>query len=89
MAAVCFALGILVIAQYSSIVSMQYQLSRDEIRLIELAEEYRSLELEAASLSSLGRIDHIARTELGMREPDISQIRVLTASQGDGVVMEE
>lgn len=89
MAAVCFVLGMVVIAQYSSIVSLHYQMSRDEIRLGQLVEEYRSLELEAAQLSSLGRIDQIARTELGMREPEISQVRILTASQEDGVVMEE
>lgn len=88
MAAVCFVLGIMVVAQYLSIVSLHYQMSRDEIRLGELEEEYRSLKLEAAHLSSLGRIDQIARSELGMREPEISQFRILTASQ-DGVVMEE
>jgi cell division protein FtsL len=89
MAAVCFVLGIVIIGQYSSIVSMHFQLSRNEIRLGELAEEYKSLELEAASLSTLSRIDYIARVELGMREPDSSQIRVLTASQEDGAIMEE
>ncbi len=89
MAAVCFVLGIVVIAQYSSIVSLHYQLSKDEIRLGEMAEEYKGLELEAANLSSLSRIDYIARTELGMREPDISQLRILTAGREDGAIMEE
>jgi cell division protein FtsL len=89
MAVVCFVLGIVVIAQYSSIVSLHFQLSRNEIRLVELAEEFRSLELEGARLSALGRIDHIARIELGMREPDISQIRILTASREDGAAVEE
>jgi cell division protein FtsL len=89
MAAVCFVLGIVIIGQYSSIVSMHFKLSQNEIRLGELAEEYKSLELEAASLSTLRRIDNIARVELGMREPDSSQIRVLTASQEDGAIMEE
>jgi len=89
MTAACFVLGLAVIAQYSSIVSLNYQLSQCEMRLGELVEEYRALELEAASLSSLSRIDEIARNELGMREPDPSQIRVLTAGREDGVIMEE
>lgn len=89
MVAACFMLGLAVIAQYSSIVSLNYQLSRCEMRLGELTEEYRALELEAASLSSLSRIDEIARNELGMREPDLSQIRILTADREDGVIMEE
>lgn len=79
----CFFLGLVTIAQYSFMVSMHYQISRAEARLSENREEYRRLEIEAAELGSLGRIEHLARTELGMREPDSSQFRVLTAGQED------
>lgn len=80
----CFLLGLVIIAQYSHIVSMNYRVSSAETRLNDLKEEYRRLELEAARLGSLARIESVARVELGMREPESSQLRVLTASRDDG-----
>ena len=70
-----------IIAQYSSIVSLNSRLGRAESRMATLQEEYRQLEKEAAELSSLARVEVIARTELGMREPESGQLRVLTASR--------
>ena len=81
----CFALGIVVIAQYSSMITLHYRLSTADTRIRELSEEYRALEQEAAELSALSRIELVARTELGMREPEYGQLRVLTAGQEDGV----
>ncbi len=81
--AVCFLLGLIVIAQYSETVSLYYEISCCQDRLAELEEEYRQMELEAAGLAALNRIETVAREELGMREPDLSQVRVLTAHQGD------
>ncbi|MBS3942819.1 MAG: cell division protein FtsL [Dethiobacter sp.] len=83
MVAICFMLAVLAVSLYSSIVSLHYQIKSTETQLNLLADEYRSQELEIARLSSLGRIDHLARNELGMREPVPGQIRILTASRGD------
>jgi len=81
MGALCCTLGLVVIAQYASIIGLRYQLNTSEAELGRVEEEHRKLEMETAYLSSLGRIDQIARNELGMREPDQSQIRILTASR--------
>ncbi len=78
-AVACFLLSLLTIAQYSYTVSLNYQLSRSENTLNRLHEDYRALELNAAHLSSLSRVETIAREELGMREPEKSQLKVLTA----------
>ncbi|MEW5786189.1 MAG: cell division protein FtsL, partial [Bacillota bacterium] len=78
-------LSLVIIAQYSNTVSMHYRLSSAEARIAELADQYRALELEAAHLGALSRIESVARIELGMREPESGQLRVLTASQEDGV----
>lgn len=77
----CFLLGLVIIAQYSSMVTLNYRLDQAETRIKELDEEYRQLEQQAAQLSSLSRIESIARTELGMREPESGQLMVLTAGR--------
>ena len=76
---VCLLLCLVVTAQYSRIVSLNFELSAQEARINGLKEEYRELEAMAARLSSLDRIEEVARKELGMREPDQGQLKVLTA----------
>ena len=80
----CFLLSLTIVAQYSSLVIMNYRLSNNRVELAAMKEAVRVLELEAAELSSIGRIETIAREELGMVEPQLNQLRVLTASQGTG-----
>ncbi len=80
----CFLFALMIIAQYSSMVTLQYRLSLVESRMETLQEEYRVLEQEAARLGSLGRIETIARSELGMQDPESGQIRVLTAGREGG-----
>ena len=80
----CFLLSLTVVAQYSSLVLMNYHLSNNRVELVAMKEATRVMELEAAELSSIGRIETIAREELGMIEPQLNQLRVLTASQGTG-----
>ena len=80
----CFLLSLTVVAQYSSLVIMNYRLSDNQVELAAMKETTRVLELEVAELSSIGRIETIAREELGMIEPQLNQLRVLTASQGTG-----
>lgn len=79
----CFLLCLAVVAQYSRITSLHYELSGLDSRLSHLDEEYHELELEAASLASLSRIEAVARGELGMSEPESGQLRLLTADQAD------
>lgn len=80
----CFLLSLTIVAQYSSLVIMNYRLSNNQVELDTMKETVRVLELEVAELSSIGRIETIAREELGMVEPQLNQLRVLTASQGTG-----
>lgn len=82
---VSFLLGLVIIAQYSSIVTLNYRLSRAENKMIALDEDYRELEQQAAQLNSLSRIESFARTELGMREPESGQLMVLTAVRENGI----
>lgn len=80
----CFILSIVVVAQYSSLVIMNYRLGGIRSELIETNDILQNLELEAAQLSSIVRIEEIARVDLGMVEPEIGQLRILTAHQGEG-----
>ncbi len=77
----CFMLSLVVIAQYSSLVIMNHHLGSARSELAEARESVRSLELEAARLGSISRIDEIAREELGMIEPEAAQLQVISASQ--------
>ncbi len=77
----CFMLSLVVVAQYSALVILNYRLSSARTELIAVHETSRVLELEAARLGSVGRIEQIARTELGMVEPEADQLKVLTATQ--------
>ena len=79
-----FLLGLVIIAQYSSIVTLNYRLSWAESRIAALDEEYRELEQQAAGLNSLSRIESFARAELGMRETESGQLMVLTAVREKG-----
>ncbi len=77
----CFALSLAVVGQYSSLVILNYRLSSSRAELAAVTEVSRDLELEAAKLSSIGRIEQIARDELGMTEPGLGQLRVITAGR--------
>ncbi len=77
----CFALSLVVIAQYSALVVMNYRLGSVRSELTETRESVRALELEAAQLGSVSRIEEIAREELGMVEPEVNQLHVISASQ--------
>lgn len=81
--AICFVLSLAVVAQYSSLVILNYRLSSIRTELAQLKEASRVLELEVAQLSSVSRIEQIARGELGMVDPQVSQMIVLTAGLGE------
>jgi cell division protein FtsL len=73
----CLLLSLMVVAQYSSLVLTNYRLSSARIELAAIQETTKQLELEVARLSSVSLIDTIAKTELGMVEPELSQLRII------------
>jgi cell division protein FtsL len=66
------------------LVITNYRLSNTRAELAVVKETSRILELEAAQLGTIGRIEQIAKVDLGMVEPEIGQLRILTAHQGEG-----
>jgi cell division protein FtsL len=77
----CFILSLVVVAQYSSLVITNYRLSNVRLELTAIQESTKQLEVEVARLSSVGVISEIARTELGMVEPELSQLRIITSGR--------
>jgi len=77
----CFLLSLVVVAQYSSLVMTNYRISSAQKELAAIQDSTRQLELEVAKLSSVGVIEEIARTELGMVEPELAQLRIITAGR--------
>ena len=78
---IIFLLSLVTVAQYSSLVILNYRLSSVRTELSVVLDSSRTFELEVARLSSVGRIDQIAREELGMVDPEIEQLRVLSVGQ--------
>ena len=78
---IIFLLSLVTVAQYSSLVILNYRLSSVRTELSAVIDSSRTLELEVARLSAVGRIDQIAREELGMVDPEIEQLRVLAVGQ--------
>ncbi len=79
----CFALSLVVVAQYSSLVVTSYSLSEARAELSSVRESAREYELKAAQLGAVNRIDQIAREELGMVEPEMGQLKIISASQSE------
>lgn len=79
----CFLLSLMVVAQYSSLVIMNYNLGNARTELAQIQDSSRNLELQVAELSSISRIEQIARDELGMVDPEIGQLRIITAGRED------
>lgn len=59
------------------IVELGYRLEALEAKQVEQQSLHRMLSLEAASLSSLDRVERIATTQLGMVFPKPGQVRVV------------
>ncbi len=76
-----FMLSLVVVAQYSSLVIANYQLSRAQRELAVVKNSVSQLELKVAKNSSIVVIEEIARTELGMGEPELKQIKVISAGR--------
>lgn len=62
-------LAVIVIAHYTQVIGISYQASSALREINELQEEQRRLRLEVTELSSIERIEAIARDELGLIYP--------------------
>lgn len=76
---VVLILALAVVAQHARVIMAGYELGRIESTATELLEQRRALEIERAKLGSLSLIEEIARSELGMREPEQDQVKVIAA----------
>ncbi len=72
------ALAVSVIAHYTIIVGVSYQAGRLQREYSSLKEEQHHLKLDIARLTSLERIEAIAKNELGLVYPDAEQYIFLT-----------
>jgi cell division protein FtsL len=72
--AVLLAVSLFFVWSRLQLVNLQYDISRIESRLREAHREVRCLQLEVASLRSPSRIEAVARTRLGLRNPSPSQV---------------
>ncbi len=77
----CFLLSLVVVAQYSSLVMANYRISSANKEFAAIRDSIWQLELEVAGLSSVTVIEEIARTELGMVEPELAQLKIIAAGR--------
>jgi cell division protein FtsL len=59
------------------VVNLEYDISSLEGRLRSLQQESRGLTLEAASLRNPGRVEQVARVDLGLRQPTLAQVVIV------------
>ncbi len=76
------AVSIGLIAQYSQVVALNYQIQQVDQQIAQLQKENERLALEVRSMSSLERIERIAVHELGLQYPEQKQWLRLSA-RGD------
>ncbi|HHY14003.1 MAG TPA: hypothetical protein GX526_05110, partial [Thermoanaerobacterales bacterium] len=60
--------------RYAYIVESKYQLESMKKELAKIEETNQSLKIQLSKLKSLDRIESVARTELGMIEPNLDSI---------------
>ncbi len=75
---VVVSLAVSVIAHYTAIIGVNYQINRAQKELNASIIEGKALRLEVATLGSLERIESIAKNELGLVYPDSSQFIFLS-----------
>jgi cell division protein FtsL len=68
------------------IVELGYRLEELESGMAKEKSLHRMLALEAASLSSLDRVERIATTQLGMVFPDPGQVQIVRNSSDGGTI---
>lgn len=73
-----FSVAVSVIGHYSILIGISFQTTRLQREISSLKDQQHHLQLEAARLSSLDRIEYIAKHELGLVYPDKNQHIFLT-----------
>ena len=82
------ALLLVYAGQHFRCLRVQYQLEELKARQAEAAERNAKLKLQAAALSAPGRIDQIARVDLGLTVPVPGQVAPVVAP-ADGMLAQE
>jgi cell division protein FtsL len=75
---IVFSLAVTLLAHYSVLLSTSFQTGRLQREITALNKEQHQLKLEVSRLSSLDRIEAIARQDLGMVYPRPGQYITLT-----------
>lgn len=75
------------IAQQAALLERSLQVARLEAELAELEEEILRLTVEKARLSSLARVEQVARTKLGMVEPGQVHVVQVPPVGSEGMVL--
>lgn len=68
-----FSVAVTVVGHYSVLTAISFQTTRLQREISALKDQQYHLQLKAASLSSLDRIEYIAKNELGLVYPDDNQ----------------
>ena len=71
---VLFAIVMVYVWQHFSAIEVGYQVETQKHQVAELQEQNRQLRLSEAQLSDPGRIDQIARQQLGLEAPEPGQV---------------
>ncbi len=77
MAVLLVTLTVVGISQKVKVIELEYSLQSLEVQLEEVRREGQQLQLKLEHLQSLAHIEHIARTRLGMVEPQEAKVLVL------------
>ncbi|MCR4430050.1 MAG: cell division protein FtsL [Tepidanaerobacteraceae bacterium] len=73
-------IAIIILSRYSMITESQYRIGKMKTELADLNAQNERLRVEAASLSSVARIEDIARNKLNMKAPESRQIIYLNTN---------
>jgi len=80
----CFATGLFYTSRHAQIVALGYEIESLQKEIATLQKDNMRLELEIAKLQAPERIEKIARTKLGMKEPEDVLLATLPPSSPIG-----
>ncbi len=80
-----FALLLLYLWQYISILGLNYDIDNNKRKLHQLEDERRNLTMTYLQYKSLEQIGDIARSKLGMKPPDKHQIIIIEESVNEEI----
>ncbi len=80
----CFATGLCYTSRHARIVALSYKIESLQHEIASLQKENLRLELEIAKLQTPERIEKLAKTKLGMKEPEEVLLATLPKSSPTG-----